>query len=80
MQSTLPLTSRLILKRWKNEALQMVADLEASGQLLPALHQANERLIDLLYQLTIVQKMDYQAALEIAMDEWGSSLPSQPTM
>jgi len=77
MQSTLPLTSRLILKRWKNEAPQMVADLEASDQLLPALDQANERLIDLLYQLTMVQKMEYQAALEIAMNEWGSS-PSQP--
>jgi hypothetical protein len=77
MQSTLPLTSRLILNRWKNEAPQMVADLEASGQLFPALNQANERLIELLYQLTIVQKMEYQAALEIAMNEWGS-LPSQP--
>lgn len=75
--STLPLTSRLILNRWKNEAPQMVADLEASGQLLPALNQANEQLIELLYQLTVVQKMDYQAALEIAMNEWGSS-PSQP--
>jgi len=55
----------------------MVADLETSGQLLPALNQANERLIELLYQLTIVQKMDYQAAFEIATNEWGSS-PSQP--
>lgn len=77
MQPTLPLTSRLILNRWKNEAPEMVADLEASGQLAPALNQANERLIELLYQLTVVQKMDYQAALEIAMNEWGSS-PSQP--
>ncbi|MGI8960936.1 MAG: hypothetical protein ACR2IV_14470 [Bryobacteraceae bacterium] len=77
MQPTLPLTSRLILSRWKNEAPEMVADLEVSGQLLPALNQATEQLIELLYQLTIVQKMDYQAALEIAMNEWSSS-PSQP--
>jgi hypothetical protein len=47
------------------------------GPVIAGLEQANERLIDLLYQLTIVQKMDYQAALEIAMNEWGS-LPSQP--
>ncbi|MGI9072236.1 MAG: hypothetical protein ACR2JB_13205 [Bryobacteraceae bacterium] len=77
MQPTLPLTSRLILNRWKNEAPQMVVDLEASGQLSPALNQANEQLAELLYQLTVVQKMDYQAALEIAMNEWSSS-PSQP--
>jgi hypothetical protein len=77
MQPTLPLTSRLILNRWKNEAPEMVADLEASGQLLPALNQANEQVTELLYELTVVKKMDYQAALEIAMNEWGSS-PSRP--
>jgi hypothetical protein len=78
MQPTLPLTSRLILKRWKNEAPEMVAHLEVAGQLLPALQHANEQLIELLYQLTVVQKMDYQAALEIAMNEWGSSPSRQP--
>jgi hypothetical protein len=77
MQPTLPLTSRLILNRWKNEAPEMIADLEASGQLLPALNQANEQVTELLYELTVVKKMDYQAALEIAMNEWGSS-PSRP--
>ena len=77
MQSTLPLTSRLILNRWKNEAPEMVADLETSDQLLPALQQANEQVTELLYELTVVKKLEYQAALEIAMNEWGSS-PSQP--
>jgi hypothetical protein len=77
MQSTLPLTSRLILKRWKTEAPQMVAELEASGQLMAVLNRTSERVVDLLYQLTVVRKMDYHAALEIAMDEW-SSLPSPP--
>jgi hypothetical protein len=64
MHSTLPLTSRLILKRWKTEAPQIVAELEASGRLMAVLNQTNERVVDLLYQLTVVQKMDYQAALE----------------
>jgi hypothetical protein len=77
MQSTLPLISRRILKRWKTEAPQMVTDLETSGQLMAVLNQTSERVVDLLYQLTVVQKMDYHAALEIAMDEW-SSLPSPP--
>jgi hypothetical protein len=77
MQSTLPLISRLILKRWKTEAPQMIADLETSGQLMAVLNQTSERVVDLLYQLTVVQKMDYQAALEIAINEW-ASLPSRP--
>jgi uncharacterized protein YqiB (DUF1249 family) len=78
MQPTLPLTSRLILNRWKNEAPEMVAELEASGQLLPALDQANEQVTELLYELTVVEKREYQTALEIAMNEWGSS-PSRPS-
>ena len=52
--------------------------LEASGQLQPALNQANEQLLETLYQLTIVQKMEYNAALEIALDEWSAS-PGPPS-
>ncbi|HEX7362273.1 MAG TPA: hypothetical protein VF283_17415 [Bryobacteraceae bacterium] len=77
MQPAPPLASRFILGRWKKEAPETVAELEASGQLLPALNQASEQVTELLYQLTVVQKMDYQAALEIAMNERGS-LPSYP--
>jgi hypothetical protein len=76
MYDSLPLTSRMILHRWTNQAPEMVVTLEATGQLLPALHQANEQVLELLYQLTMVQKMDYNTAFEIAMNEW-SSLPSQ---
>ena len=78
MNDTLPLISRMILQRWTSAAPEMVASLEASGQLQPALSQANEQLLETLYQLTIVQKMEYNAALEIALDEWSAS-PSPPT-
>jgi hypothetical protein len=64
----------MLLKRWKQEAPEMVATLEASGQLLPLLQEANEQTLDLLYDLTIVQKRDYRTALEIAL-RW-SSLPA----
>ena len=71
---SLPLSSRMLLQRWKQEAPEMVATLEASGQLLPLLQEANEQTLDLLYDLTIVQKRDYRTALEIALS-W-SSLPA----
>jgi hypothetical protein len=77
MDDTLPLTSRMILQRWTSLAPEMVATLAASSQLLPALSQANEQLLETLYQLTMLQKMEYNAALEIALNEW-SALPSPP--
>ena len=77
MDDTLPLTSRMILQRWSSAAPGMVATLAASNQLLPALNQANEQLLETLYQLTMVQKMEYNAALEIALNEWSAS-PNPP--
>jgi hypothetical protein len=67
----------MILQRWTSAVPEMVATLATSNQLLPALNQANERLLETLYQLTMVQKMEYNAALEIALDEWSAS-PSPP--
>jgi hypothetical protein len=61
----------MLLKRWQQEAPEMIEKLEASGQLLPFLQQANERTLDLLYHLTIVEKKDYRSALEAAM-QWSS--------
>ncbi len=71
---SLPLSSRRLLQRWKQEAPEVVATLEASGQLLPLLQEANDQTLDLLYDLTVVQKRDYPTALEIALS-W-SSLPA----
>ena len=78
MDDTLPLTSRMILQRWTSAAPEMVATLEATGQLQPALNQANQQLLETLYQLTIVRKMEYNAALEMALHERSAS-PSLPS-
>ena len=40
------------------------------NQLQPVLRQAQEQTGDLLYTLTVVRKMDYQAAWELATQEW----------
>lgn len=74
---SLPLSSRMLLKRWQQEAPETIATLEASGQLLPLLQEANEQTLDLLYDLTVVQKRDYQTALEIAL-QWSSFPTARP--
>jgi hypothetical protein len=41
-----------------------------------AIYEVQERTGDLLYELVSIQKMDYQAAWEVATQEW-AFLPSQ---
>lgn len=59
-----------ILKHWGEHCPRMVAELEREGRLDQALHEAQTRTGDLLYELVSVKKMDYQAAWELAMEEW----------
>ena len=59
-----------ILKHWQTHHPQMVAQLRKEHQLEQTLHEVEERTADLLYELTCVKKMDYQAAWETAMAEW----------
>ncbi len=59
-----------ILKHWREHCPRMVADLEKAGRLEQTLHEAQTRTGDLLYELVSVKKMDYQAAWELAMEEW----------
>ena len=66
----------LILKHWTTHRPGLIKELERTNQLQPILRQAQEQMGDLLYDLTVVQKMDYQAAWEIAMREW--ALPASP--
>lgn len=61
----------MILKHWRSHLPQMVAELEKNNGLESAIREAQERTGDLLYVLTVVQKMDYQAAWETATREWG---------
>ena len=66
----------IILSHWQKHRPKMIAELERSNQLTRAVHAAQELTGDLLYELTIVQRMDYQPAWELAMREW-AYLPSE---
>jgi hypothetical protein len=79
-----------ILKHWRENCPQMVRDLEKQNRLEQAVFEAQEKTGDLLYELVSVRKMDYQAAWELAAQEWalprsgneGEDLPpasSQPS-
>jgi hypothetical protein len=81
----------LILKHWQIHLPRMVAELEKSGRLEPAILATQEQTGDLLYELLTVRKMEYHAAWELATREWaflpieeetgrpssGVSIPSQ---
>lgn len=59
-----------ILKHWREHCPQMVRDLEKENRLDQAVFETQERTGDLLYELVSVKKMDYQAAWELAREEW----------
>ena len=59
-----------ILEHWKRYRPTMVRELEKGNHLQQAVFAAQELTGDLLYELTVVQKMDYHAAWEIATREW----------
>ena len=66
----------LILKHWTTHRPGLIEELVRANQLQPVLRQAQEQTGDLLYHLTVVQKMEYQAAWELAMREW-AFLPNE---
>jgi hypothetical protein len=66
----------MILDHWKQHHPKMVEDLSSRNILQPALQSAELLTTDLLYNLTVEQEMDYQAAWEIATREW-AFLPTE---
>lgn len=60
----------MILKHWTTHRPMLVEELKKTNQLQLALRQAQEQTGDLLYHLTVVQKMEYRAAWELATREW----------
>ena len=72
MQATDNLTplGHKILKHWRKYRPTMVAMLSERNQLQQAIFAAQELTGNLLYELTVVQKMDYQMAWELATREW----------
>ena len=74
----------LILKHWTTHRPELMEELTRTNQLEPVLRQAQEQTGDLLYELTVVQKMEYQAAWELATREWaflpGEDRPKRPPL
>ncbi len=68
--NTLTALGHQILEHWKRHRPAMVQGLIQTNQLHQAIFAAQELTGDLLYDLTVVQKMDYQPAWEIATREW----------
>ena len=73
----------LIIKHWTAHRPGLIEELERTNQLQTALRQAQEQTGDLLYRLTVVQKMEYHAAWELATREWaflpGEDHPDRPS-
>jgi len=69
---------QMILEHWQKHRPQMVEELQTTNQLEQTIYEAQETAGDLLYELVSVQKMDYQAAWEIAMREWAP--PASPAL
>jgi hypothetical protein len=67
---------QMILEHWQRHRPQMVEELRTTNQFEQTIYEAQEATGDLLYELVSVQKMDYQAAWEIAMREW--AVPPSP--
>jgi hypothetical protein len=72
MTETVTLTplGHQILEHWQRHRPKMVESLESRNQLQRAIFAAQELTGNLLYELTVVQKMEYQRAWEIATREW----------
>lgn len=72
MQATDDLTplGHQILEHWSKYRPKMVASLKEQNQLPQAIFAAQELTGNLLYELAVVQKMDYQIAWELATREW----------
>jgi len=68
--TTLTPLGHQILEHWKRHRPMMVEMLDKGNQLQQAVFAAQELTGNLLYELTVVQKMEYQPAWEIATREW----------
>jgi hypothetical protein len=74
--ATLTLLGQQILEHWRRYRPMMVEKLDRENQLQQAVFAAQELTGNLLYELTVVRKMEYQPAWEMATREW-AFLPSE---
>jgi hypothetical protein len=68
--TTLTPLGQKILEHWSRHRPTMVELLNKGNLLQQAVFAAQELTGNLLYELMVVQKMDYQFAWEIATREW----------
>jgi hypothetical protein len=68
--ATLTPLGHQILEHWKRHRPKMVESLERASRLQQAIFAAQELTGNLLYELTVVKKMEYHRAWEIATREW----------
>lgn len=73
---TMTLLGHQILEHWRRYRPMMVEQLDKANQLQQAIFAAQELTGNLLYELTVIRKMDYQPAWEMATREW-AFLPSE---
>ena len=59
----------LILEHWTRCHPKMLAELRQQNRLQQALEETAERFADILYDLTLVRKMEHHQAWEIAIRE-----------
>jgi hypothetical protein len=69
METLTPLGHQ-ILEHWTRHRPKMVESLESGNHLQRAILAAQELTSNLLYELTVVRKMEYHRAWEIATREW----------
>src|SRR5204862_3475978 len=60
----------LVLTHWQNYHPTMLAELEKENRLEETLKVTEEQIIDLMYELEVVNKMDRTAAWEIVLDQF----------
>ena len=68
--ATLTPLGHQILEHWRRYRPKMLENLERGNHLQQAVFAAQELTGKLLYELTVVQKMDYHCAWEIATREF----------
>ena len=60
----------LILTHWQNYHPTMVEEWKRENRLETELEATAEQFSDLMYRLTVIEKMAYSAAWEIAIDQF----------
>jgi hypothetical protein len=61
--------TKLILNHWENHNPKRLAQLKKEGRLEAELMATAERVVDLIHELTIVQKQAHSTAWEIAVHQ-----------